>query len=158
MNWQQVCNDPSLHDLPYKIELNEYGNIEMSPTKNRHSIFQADILFLIKSLKNEGKVLPECSIETPKGVKVADVVWMSDGLFQQQKYDDVFGIAPEICIEILSYSNTPQEMTEKQQLYFSQGAQECWICTLEGDMEFYNTSGQIETSGLIPKFPDRVEF
>ncbi len=31
MTWEEVCDDPRLQDLPYKIELNQWGNIEMSP-------------------------------------------------------------------------------------------------------------------------------
>ena len=30
MNWQQVCEDKALADLPYKIELDKYENIIMS--------------------------------------------------------------------------------------------------------------------------------
>ena len=33
MQWQDVLADKSLQDLPYKIELNEKGNIEMSPIR-----------------------------------------------------------------------------------------------------------------------------
>ena len=36
MTWEEVLADRSLQDLPYKIELNKWGNIEMSPAKNRH--------------------------------------------------------------------------------------------------------------------------
>ena len=38
MQWQEVVNDPSLQDLPYNIEMNEYGKIIMSPASNKHSI------------------------------------------------------------------------------------------------------------------------
>jgi len=46
MQWQEVVNDPSLQDLPYKIELNEYGKIIMSPASNKHSIIQAHLKFV----------------------------------------------------------------------------------------------------------------
>jgi len=29
--WEQMQHDPSLQDLPYKIELNAWGKVEMSP-------------------------------------------------------------------------------------------------------------------------------
>ena len=38
MNWQEICNDPLLRELPYKIELNEWGKIVMTPA--RHSAFK----------------------------------------------------------------------------------------------------------------------
>ncbi len=39
MNWQEVCEHPSLQNLPFKIELDEYGNIVMSPVKIYHSLY-----------------------------------------------------------------------------------------------------------------------
>jgi hypothetical protein len=39
--WGELCRDPSLEDLPYKIELNAWGKIEMSPANNRHGRLQA---------------------------------------------------------------------------------------------------------------------
>lgn len=35
LRWAQVCRDASLRNLPYKIELNAWGKIEMSPANNR---------------------------------------------------------------------------------------------------------------------------
>jgi len=31
LRWAEVCRDASLENLPYKIELNAWGKIEMSP-------------------------------------------------------------------------------------------------------------------------------
>ena len=39
MNWQQVCEDKTLHNLPYKIELNKQGQLIMSPASIRHVFF-----------------------------------------------------------------------------------------------------------------------
>ena len=36
MKWDEVCKDTLLQDLPYKVELNEWGNIVLSPASNRH--------------------------------------------------------------------------------------------------------------------------
>jgi hypothetical protein len=38
MQWQEVVNEQSLQDLPYNIEMNEYGKIIMSSASNKHSI------------------------------------------------------------------------------------------------------------------------
>jgi hypothetical protein len=32
MKWAEIIVDKTLQDLPYKIELDRYGNIVMSPT------------------------------------------------------------------------------------------------------------------------------
>jgi len=31
MNWQEICEHPALRELPFKIETNQWGKIEMCP-------------------------------------------------------------------------------------------------------------------------------
>ena len=50
MRWSEVIADKSLQNLLYKIELNEYGKIEMSPATNRHSYYQSKIDRLLGEL------------------------------------------------------------------------------------------------------------
>ena len=158
MRWQDVCEDPHLKDLPYKIELNEYGKIVMSPQKVYHSIFQGEIENLIRQLRKNGRTFPECAIYTDKGTRVADVVWVSDKRFKIIKKETECSIAPEICIEIFSDSNTKKEMEEKKALYFERGAEEFWLCDEEGRMEFFDRDGQISHSSLILDFPNKVDL
>ena len=61
--------------------------------------------------------------------------------------------APEICVEVLSPSNSEPEMNEKRALYFEAGAHEVWICDLDGKMEFH-TRG---LSRLCPYFQVNYE-
>ncbi len=39
MTWQEVIQHPSLQDLPFKIELNAQGVIEMSPATNTGMVY-----------------------------------------------------------------------------------------------------------------------
>ena len=82
MQWQDVLADKSLRDLPYKIELNEYGHIEMSPTSFTHSYLQGTLAFLLRT-QLSGKVFTEFAVITDKGVKVPDVAWSSDAYYQK---------------------------------------------------------------------------
>src|SRR6266567_7701452 len=77
MNWLEVCEDKRLQNLPYKIELNRWGKIEMSPHRREHSLFQGEIAYLLRNLLPNGLALSECAIETMENVKVADVAWAS---------------------------------------------------------------------------------
>lgn len=36
MRWEEVCKHKQLQDLPFKIELNEWGQIVMNPVKIKH--------------------------------------------------------------------------------------------------------------------------
>lgn len=156
MNWQEVCEHPSLKDLPFKIELDELGKIIMSPVKINHSILQGEIEFILRSLLKGGKTLPECAIKTRKGTKVADVAWASLDVLSKIKDETEASIAPEICVEVISSSNTKKEMTEKRQLYFEAGAMEVWMCNENGDMSFFNAKQPLTRSVLVPEFPGKV--
>lgn len=157
MNWLEVCEHPALQNLPFKIELDETGKIIMSPTKVYHSIYQGEIIHLLFALSTEGKAIPECAIATRKGTKVADVAWASVERLKIIWPEIECSIAPEICVEVLSATNTRNEMRDKQQLYFEQGALEVWICNAEGQMTFFDPSGELSQSILFPAFPKQLE-
>ena len=72
MQWQEVLADKSLRDLPYKIELNERGKIEMSPTTFIHSLLQGELAALLKKQLG-GWIFTELAIMTQKGVRVPDI-------------------------------------------------------------------------------------
>jgi Uma2 family endonuclease len=158
MNWQQICENKSLQDLPFKIELNAYGKIIMSPVKVYHSAYQGKIAALLYLNTQGGEVLAECAIKTDKGTKVADVAWASDERFGQIKNEAECSVAPEICVEILSSSNTEKEMEEKRYLYFKSGAKEVWICHQNGMICVYNKKDKIEKSELAPEFPNQIDM
>jgi len=158
MQWQEVCEHPDLHDLPFKIELNEHGKIVMTPVKVAHSALQGEIEFILRTQLPGGKTLPECAISTPKGTKVADVAWVSLTLFERIKGETECSVAPEICVEVVSKGNTEKEMEEKKALYLCAGAVEIWTCDETGNMRFFDRSGELGRSKLAPEFPIHVEL
>ena len=158
MNWQDVLSDKSLRDLPYKIELNSSGRIEMTPVTNWHGYWRAEIGGSIReALSGRGKGFANASIDTPEGVKVPDVVWASKAFLERYGRGTPFPRAPEICVEIISPSNTKVEMEARKNLFFSQGASEVWLCNLEGAVTFFDRAGQLERSILAPDFPVQLE-
>lgn len=157
MNWSQVCENKLLQDLPYKIELNEWGNIVMTPASNRHGNIQTKIAFFMMSGMENGTVLTECSVDTSKGVKVADVAWASDKFLERNRGETPYIEAPDVCVEIKSPSNTDEEMMEKKDLYFAKGAKEFWLCDEDGNLTFYNCRGRIDISDLFPKMVRKIE-
>jgi Uma2 family endonuclease len=143
MQWQEVCEHPSLQNSPFKIELNERGQILMSPVKVNHSAFQGKISRL---LPDNGIVLPECAIKTTKGTKVADIAWCSEQRFKIIEREAECSVAPELCIEVISSSNTKIEMEEKRQLFISAGAIKFWVCDEEGEVMFFDADGPLKNS------------
>lgn len=149
MEWAEVINNPFLKDLPFKIELNKWGQILMSPASNRHGILQSDAVYLLRSRLPAGVVIVECSIQTSDGVKVADVAWASEEFIRRNGDTTPYQEAPEICIEIVSPSNSPEEMEQKIQLYLAEGAREVWVCAEDGHVRCYEQRGPVEQSGLL---------
>jgi Uma2 family endonuclease len=68
--------------------------------------------------------------------------------------------APEICVEVISPSNTTAEIMEKMALYFEAGAREAWICDQEGEIAFHHRAqpGVQERSEICPSFPVHIEL
>ena len=153
MKWQEVLEDKSLQDLPYKIELNRWGQIVMSHAKSRHGSYQAMIVRLLERLKPEGHIITEGPLDTSDNTKVPDVMWLTPERYERVKHEDVFSIAAEICIEVLSPSNSMPEMSRKKELYFERGALEVWMCDGHGAMTFFGPLGELKASGLVPNFP-----
>lgn len=158
--WTEICDDPSLRDLPFKIETNRYGTIMMSPAKGWHSNRQAEIQYLLMKLLPHGRALPEVPVQTTDGVKVADVGWFTMERFKPIKREAVFPIAPEISVEVLSRSNSREEMIDKMKLYFAAGASEVWLCGEEGEMEFFTSAipRPVTASVLCPEFPATLDM
>jgi len=150
MNWREVCADPLLRDLPYKIELNEWGSVVMSPASSRHAMLQGLIQDALRMIRKEGMVFPECPIQTAKGVKVPDVVWASEEFLAMHSGESPFPRAPELCVEVISPANSSQAMEEKRELYFAQGAEEVWLCDEQGRLTFHDISGRLSASRLFP--------
>ena len=157
MTWEEVCALPELRDLPYKIEQDRYGRIVMSPPFAPHARRQYKIARLLDDALG-GVLATECPVETADGVKVPDVVWLSDSFADEHRDAKVYVIAPPICVEVMSKSNTWEEMSEKVQLYLARGAQEVWICEASGRLRFFAHEGEIQRSHLAPEAPDRVDL
>jgi hypothetical protein len=101
--------------------------------------------------------MPECPLSTSDGVKGIDVAWLSITREENMQKPIMLERAPEIGVEVLSPLNTASEIKEKQALYFEAGAQEVWICGLDGKLKFCVTAGrEVDGSPLCPGFPQEV--
>jgi len=151
MTWDEIINHPSLRNLPFKIETNKFGQILMSPASNKHGIAQFDVGYEIRRRKKGGKIINECSIETSDGVKVADVAWASDEFIAEFGEVTPYPKAPEICVEVVSPSNSKLEIEQKVDLYLAKGALEVWVVSNKKEITFYTHTGKLKKSRLVPK-------
>ena len=150
MQWSEVINNSLLQNLPFKIELNKFGNILMSPASNQHGRIQVQISINLNNKLPKGEVIAECSIQTYEGVKVVDVAWASDEFIETFSYKTPYPKAPEICVEIVSPSNSKAEIADKVNLYLAKGANEVWIVHENGKIDTFTHTGEIKESSIAP--------
>jgi Uma2 family endonuclease len=156
--WSEILRDHALAKLPNRIETDRHGHIVMSPPPAfKHSRRQDRVIGLLHQLLPDGQTLPECPVSTADGVKAIDVAWLDGKRSENAQDPAVLAHAPEICIEILSPSNTAAEITEKRALYFDSGAVEVWICSVDGGFTFFVGPDDPQLNSVIcSAFPDRI--
>jgi Uma2 family endonuclease len=155
--WERLLADPALAKIDGRFETDRHGHTIMSPPPGSfHSSRQSRIAILLDRLLG-GRSLTECPLSTSDGVKGLDVAWYSDQRYARAFDPRCFLEAGEICVEVLSPSNTKAEMEEKMALYFDAGASEVWICDENGEMHFVGPEGPLDCSLLCPDFPAVIE-
>jgi Uma2 family endonuclease len=151
--WEAACQDPELAKLPHKIELNEWGKIELTPPAPPiHGSFAFRVARLLDaSLGGEASV--ECPVLTDIGVRVPDAVWVPEQRRQEVRGRQPLQAAPEICVEVLSSSNTLEELTEKTRAYLLAGAREViWVDPDAQSVRFFGANGETTTSQFAVRF------
>ncbi len=155
--WGRLCRDPSLNDLPYKVETNSQGQFILTPLSGSRSIRMSEIMQALGEHAPDGSAPPSYALATPEGVKVPDVVWYSrERGRQMQATGDPTTRAPEICVEVMSETNTEAEMQGKRRLYREIGAEEVWTVSVDGDIRFFRDD-EVEHSQIAPEAPHQIE-
>jgi len=157
--WQELLTDRELARLPHRIETDRLGRIIMTPPPFFEHVWRISrIIELLHKYLPAGKTLSETPISTADGVKVMDVAWLGSDYVKllEQNRPLILERAPQICIEVLSESNSPEEMAEKRALYFEAGVREVWMCELDGRLSFYCGGDLCEDSELCSRFPKQI--
>ncbi len=152
MDWANVIANPLFKDLPFKIELNRFGQILMSPASNKHGRMQSRTVVALDRHKRDGEVITECSVQTSDGVKVADVAWASNDFIARFGYETPYQKAPEVCIEIISPSNSQAEIEHKIELYLAKGALEVWVVNESEEVAIHSHLGKCAESEVVSGF------
>ncbi|MFP4228858.1 MAG: Uma2 family endonuclease [Salinivenus sp.] len=146
--WREIVTDPTLRDLPYKVETNRRGQIVLSPHTNHHSDLQTALFHLLQQHAPDGHISVEYALATPREVKASDVVWMSPTRREKMRETgDPSTLAPEICVEVMSESNTEEEIQEKRALYREIGD--------DGEIRFFRDE-ETERSEIAPECPTQA--
>jgi Uma2 family endonuclease len=128
-----MIDDPLYSGITGRLELNGWGQIIMTPPADVWHYCLAARLARRLAGALGGESFQEGAIACEgSGVLIADVVWCSPAFFAAHGRDRVLQRAPEICVEVLSPSNSTREIDEKTRGYLAAGALEVWIVDPEG--------------------------
>lgn len=152
VKWRGLIKNTFFRDVPYKVELNKFGQILMGPASNRRGILKFRIGNQIEKIKQSGTIILNSSILTGEGVRVADVAWASDEFYAEFGEKTPYPKAPEICVEVKSPASSKAEMGEKTRLYLEKGALEVWIVDENAKVNFYTHTGKLKKSKIAAGF------
>jgi Uma2 family endonuclease len=145
VRYRDLCEDPIFANVPGKIEIDLWGRVVMSPPSVYHGTVQARLVRRLAALA--GEAIVEVPIATPMGLFLPDVAWASAQFMKLHRAENPLMVAPEVCIEVVSPSNSVKEMQEKKEAYFAVGAQEVWIVYPQSKRcEFHGGQGRLERS------------
>ena len=145
--YRALCENPCYANVPGKIEVDVWGRLLMSPASNYHSALQTRLCQRLAALG--GEVFVEASVLTKAGVLVADVAWASPEFMRVHGFETPYAQAPELCIEIVSPSNSVKELQDKIAAYLAARAEEVWIVYPQSKRcEFYGPAGLLESSAF----------
>ena len=143
--YRALCNDPCYANVPGKIELDLWGRMVMSPASNYHSAVQTALASRLAAMG--GRAFVEASVVTTAGVLVADVAWASDEFMRARGFETPYTQSPELCVEVVSPSNSRKELREKVAGYLEAGAREVWIVYPQSKrVEFHGREGLMPRS------------
>jgi Uma2 family endonuclease len=118
-----------LEPLELEITLSDYERERGKPMPSmNHSIAQSEIVFVLKTdYRTQFSVLSELSV-TLNGNKFTPDVAVYPPLFIDWQHDIIsFTEPPLTTIEIISPTQSLQELTRKTEDYFTGGVKSCWI-------------------------------
>jgi Uma2 family endonuclease len=126
VRYRDLCDDPCFANVPGKLEIDSWGRVLMSPPpRPYHGRVQARLSDKLAKLGGERTI--EAPIATPLGLFVADLAWASQKSAPGSEDEAALMRAPELCVEIVSPSNSRKEVSEKIAAYLAAGAEEVWI-------------------------------
>ena len=159
--WDELSKDRDIATFPGRCETNRTGHVLLSRyLPFEHGARMAVIALQMRYYLPHGKTTVECPISTSEGIKIAYVVWISKARLKQVGGRAALKGAPETCVEVLSKSNTREEIEEKRRLYLEAGAKEVWLCERTGRMLFFlHTASEksVKASILCPDMPLRLK-
>ena len=159
-----------------KQELVKGEVIEIAAPGFEHGEVQGNVHFAIKSfLKNKplGRVVTESGVQTERDEEEGDTVrgpdvsyYSKERLPLGQRVVKYCEVAPDLCVEVVSPSNTKRELGDKIKEYFAAGVRMVWIVepddrsvtvmTRPDQGQKFDDAAELSGGEVLPGFSCRV--
>ncbi|MGH9578170.1 MAG: Uma2 family endonuclease [Terriglobales bacterium] len=135
-------------DSPDRYELSQFGEWILSPKPSTGHQRVASVVAFQLTTQLGPDAVTEVSVYTDRGIRVPDVVWMPAARWLDAKGQNPLAFVPDVCVEVLSPSNTREEISMKVNAYLRGGAREAIVVGLKGEVDFFGPLGKLELSAL----------
>lgn len=157
VRYRDLCEDPRFANVPGKIELDSWGRMVMTPASTYHGRMQGRLCQKLLALG--GEALVEVGVATRTGLFVPDVAWASPRFMTAHGRETPLTVAPEICMEVMSPSNSVKEVQEKRDAYLASGAEEVWVVYAQSRrFELFGRAGRLPRSRYAIDLADLFDF
>ncbi len=146
--WREILDDPRFANFVGKIDLDRWGRIVVLLVNTEHGGLAGELSHLLRSQLG-GRTLVEVGVRTKEGIFAPDVAWCSDRYWSERRDQSPLEVAPELCVEIASPSNTLIDLRSKAKAYIDSGARESRIVFPRSKrLEYYGTGGLMQITSF----------
>ncbi len=149
----------------------EDGRLTEVPTSIRHEEIIFNLAVMLAPFKRGHGIvtLGQGGFRMTNGnVRAPDVSFTRKERFPDGLAPDIFGdLAPDLCVEIISPSERPSQMSRKVQECYDGGAVQAWhvfperqevvVFTSPAETQTLATDGILDTGGILPGFSCQVK-
>src|SRR5215475_3161886 len=97
--WAEIQEDPQWDAWIGRIETDRHGHVIMSPHAGfDHVSYSKTVMLLLDSLLSDGAAFIECPVSTADGMRIPDVLWISNERRERIGLPLALSEAPEICV------------------------------------------------------------
>jgi Uma2 family endonuclease len=120
-----------LPDEPGKLEFLDGELIQLPPAKRRHMEISRRIqILLMRAVDKAGVSASLGAVYHETGYKFGTRAWLQPDVsipHRDHPGGDYFESAPALAVEVISKSNTAEQMDRKMKIYLTNGGSEVWL-------------------------------
>lgn len=136
------------------MHLSTSENLIPGLPESRVGQYAGTIAELLLSKLQGGKLVFNIPVETPDGIRVVEVGWISSSRIQTLRTEPSWNAAPDIVVNFISESMSEYEADQARHLFVKCGARESWVVWPNGIIKRYIP---LSNKPLLQTIPEKLE-